>query len=140
MTQWLHVPQQFVRPEAKQLQQFALLLPVAVYLTCWSIGIAWPPTAIAVAVSGALALAGWYFPNALLKPIFISASLVALPIGWIVGELVLLVIYFGLVTPISLVFCILRRDALERTIERSAKSYWRAKPHPRPPSSYLRRW
>ena len=139
MTPWLHIPPHVLRPQAKQLKQFALVLPLAVGLICWWTSMAWLPAVIALAVGIVVAIIGWVRP-VVLTPLFVTASLVALPIGWIVGELVLLIVYFGMVTPIALVFRMLGRDGLERPIDRSAPSYWRAKPRAQSPTSYLRRW
>ena len=139
MTPWLHIPHQILRPQAKQLKQFALAQPLAVGLICWWTSVAWLPALVALSVGILVAIIGWYRP-VVLTPLFVIMSLVALPIGWIVGELVLLVVYFGMVTPIALMFRMLGRDALERPIDRSTPSYWRAKPRAQSPKSYLRRW
>jgi hypothetical protein len=131
--------QQIFHPRAVQLKQFALALPLAVLLICLGLGLGWLPSLIGLALAAIIAFIGWQMPI-VIKPIFIALSVIALPIGWIVGELLLLSVYFGLVTPIGLIFRIIRRDPLERTINRSAQSYWRPKSGPQQPSSYLRRW
>ena len=51
----------------------------------------------------------------------VSASL---PIGFVIARVVMGV-FFGVVTPIALVFRVTGRDALERTLDRGAATYWR---------------
>ncbi|MGN6544172.1 MAG: hypothetical protein ACTHK7_03925 [Aureliella sp.] len=94
---------------------------------------------VACQVSILLALAGWAYPL-VMKPLYVGLALLAYPIGLVVGELVMLAVYFGLITPIALVFRFTRRDALERKIDRDAQTYWRVKRQPDSVTSYLRRW
>jgi hypothetical protein len=135
----LQLPQAITRPTQRQLRQFAAVLPLAVLAIGWGLG--WSQLAITVATSAGalLAFAGWFLPS-VVKPIYVGVSLLAYPIGLIVSELVMLAVYFGLLTPIGIVFRATRRDGLERKIDREAETYWRAKKQPDSVSSYLRRW
>ena len=74
----------------------------------------------------------------LLRPVFVGASLLAFPIGFVVGEVLLAAIYFLVFTPIAIMFRLIGRDALDRRIDRSAVSYWRPKTQPRDVASYFR--
>ena len=73
-----------------------------------------------------------------IKALFLALAIVATPIGMVVGELALLLIYFGCFLPIGLVFRLFRRDALQLTIDRQAESYWERKRQPRSAASYYR--
>jgi hypothetical protein len=135
------------KPSDRQLRQFGWIALIALPLAGWLFsGKPWPAEATGVqrAVIGALAAVGILAavlavaqPQALRWP-FIGATLVALPIGLVVGEVVLVVIYFGLFLPVSVIFRLLGRDALERGIDRKRTSYWQAKPQPSGPESYFR--
>lgn len=135
------------RPNDRQLRQFGLISLVALPALGWwlsgrpgmsgwssnqqlAVGIA----AGAGLVMGVLAVAR---PQ-LLRHIFLAAMLLALPIGLVVGELSLLLMYFGLFAPISLLFRLLGRDALERRIDRQATTYWTPKSQPKNLESYFR--
>jgi hypothetical protein len=72
------------------------------------------------------------------RPVFIVASVVTYPIGLVVGELMLLVIYFSVFTPVAVVFRLIGRDALERKIDRGAATYWRVKERRGDAASYFR--
>lgn len=60
----------------------------------------------------------------LTKPIYLGLMIVAFPIGWIVSHLLMGIIYFFVITPIGLVFKLIRRDPLQRHFDRTARSYW----------------
>ena len=90
-----------------------------------------------LAAGVALAVAGIVAPVAL-KPIFVALTVLALPIGLIVGELMMLLIYFGVFMPIGLLLRLRKRDALELKYDRLATTYWKPKKQPTDVSSYYR--
>ena len=71
-----------------------------------------------------------------LRWLFVALSLLTAPIGLAVSELVLVVIYFGVLTPLATVFRLVGRDALERKLEPHAATYWQ----PHPPTTDARRY
>ena len=135
------------KPTDRQLRQFGWMALVALPLAGWLLsGKPWPADATSAqrAVIAGLAVVGLLAaglaalqPQALRWP-FVAATLIALPIGLVVGELILVVIYFVLFLPVSMVFRLLGRDSLERRIDRSAKTYWQPKAQPAGPESYFR--
>ncbi|MBI2823417.1 MAG: hypothetical protein HYX69_01860 [Planctomycetia bacterium] len=134
-------------PPDRQLRQFGWIALVGLPLAGWlASGKPWPADATTVqqTVVGVLAVLGAVCailaiarPRLLRLP-FLAAMLVALPIGLVVSEVMLLVIYFVLFVPVGLVFKLLSRDALERRIDKSAKTYWQPKAQPSGPESYFR--
>ena len=124
-------------PTARQLRQFGGACAVALPL----IGLAWQCTAptigILAAVGAALAAVGWVTPS-ILKPMFLVLSIAAIPIGLIVGEVAMMLVYFLVFVPIGLIFRLTQRDALHISVERSAGSYWAPKKQPRNVASYYR--
>ena len=91
------------------------------------------------AIGIAIVLIGLILPSAL-KPVFLALTVVATPIGMVVGEIAMLSIYFGLFVPIGLMFRVLHRDALQLKIDRQAESYWQAKKQPKNVASYYRQF
>jgi hypothetical protein len=59
-----------------------------------------------------------------LKPAFIGLTIAAWPIGWVVSNLTLALLYYGVFTPVSLVFRLIGRDPLNRMFDRQAPTYW----------------
>ncbi len=70
-----------------------------------------------------IACLGTWKPN-LNKPLFLGLTMLSMPIGIVVGEIALLLIYFGQIFPISIVFRLIGRDSLRLKIERNSESYW----------------
>src|SRR5262245_53530158 len=55
---------------------------------------------------------------------FVGLSLAAFPIGWVVSNLAVALLYYGIFTPVALVFRLIGRDALNREFDREATTYW----------------
>jgi hypothetical protein len=134
-------------PTDRQLKQFGIAALLFLPLIGW-LATGKPRTLAAanLPLLGSLAAVGLVFallaflkPRAL-QPVFVGASLVTLPIGLVVGEVVLLVIFFGLFTPMGLLFRLLGRDALQRRLDRGAKTYWQPKRQPDSPARYYQQF
>jgi len=81
----------------------------------------------------------------LLKPsaihwLFIGASVVAFPIGWVVSQLAMAVIFYLLITPLALVFRLCGRDVLRRKSPLNRTSFWLPKKTPEDVRSYFRQY
>lgn len=59
--------------------------------------------------------------------VFVVATL---PIGWAISMTIMFLFYYGLLTPVGLVFRIMKRDSLHRSWDAQANSYWT--PHTAP--------
>lgn len=59
-----------------------------------------------------------------LKPVYVGLMLITLPIGMIVGEGIMLLVYFGLIFPLSLIFRLVGRDELRLRKEKQAHTFW----------------
>ena len=127
-------------PSDRQLRQFGVgalvFLPV--------LGVIWSSSDLVVigslAVLGTL-LAGlsWIRPR-WVQPVFVALSLVTIPIGLVISEVTLLLLFIGLFYPIGIVFRLMRRDALQLCFIRKSSTYWQAKKQPAGPDSYYRQW
>ncbi len=129
-------------PPRKTLREFAaLFLVVFGALGIWEIlgkhrpERGWPILAASIVV-GSLGLARprW------VRWIYVGWMVLAFPIGWTVSQTILVLVYFGLFTPIGLYFRLVGRDPLERAIDRTRESYWTPKPQPVNPASYFKQF
>jgi hypothetical protein len=135
------------KPTDRQLREFGVgalvLLPLAGWMATGrplSFEAMNRPLMAGLVVAGAVLCGlGFVFPKAV-KPIFLGLSLAAFPIGLVVSELVLVVIYFGLFLPVSLVFRLIGRDALDRKFDATAASYWTRKRQREDVSQYFRQF
>ncbi len=118
-----------LNPNRKELRQFSVALIVATAvvggLLWWKLG---PnPWSKGLWMGGPIAgVLGLALPIAI-KPLFILLSVVAFPIGIVVGTLALAIVYYLMITPIGLLFRLLGRDPLHRRFDPSASTYWIAR-------------
>ena len=75
-----------------------------------------------------------------IRPIWVGCLLVTFPIGWVVSKVLLACLFYGLFTPVGLVFRLLGRDALARRYRPELATYWEPKPQPAGVRSYLRQF
>ncbi len=76
----------------------------------------------------------------LVYPVYFVMMLVALPIGFVISHTILAVVYYGLFTPLGLVFRLMRRDALHRGFDEQSSSYWVERPKNRGHERYFRQY
>jgi hypothetical protein len=137
--QWSDIP---FRPDRKTLRQFAgLWLIVFGGMGLWEIygrghrqlGLSIVALAMVVGVAG-LTRPQW------VRMIYVGWMVLAYPIGWTVSQVILLVMYFGLFTPIALIFRLIGRDPLQRSRRTGVESYWTPKPAPVDVRSYFKQF
>jgi TRAP-type C4-dicarboxylate transport system permease small subunit len=127
-------------PSRKLLRQFAgLFLVCFLGLAAWRIwqgrADVWAAGLAAVALG--VGLAGLVRPSAV-RLVYTGWMIVAFPIGWTVSRVALALVFYVVITPVALVFRVMRRDELQlRRADRRA-SYWRPKPRPESVREYLR--
>ncbi len=129
------------RASDRQLRQFAIALVV---FAVAAVALRWvrhgSPGAWAVgAASAAVAagIAGAFFPRRIAW-LFSVVTTVTYPVGLVVSEMMLVVLYFGVITPMALVCRLAGRDRLQRTIDRAAPTYWMPRRGVSEPSRYFR--
>jgi len=81
----------------------------------WQIG-------VALAVVGTLA-------PIVVKPLYYAWMTMALALGFVMTRVLLTIFFFLVLTPVALIFRLLRRDPLNRKLDRAAESYWIPKPY-----------
>ena len=76
----------------------------------------------------------------LLRPLYVGMSAVSLPIGFVVSHVVMALLFYGLFTPVALVFRLMGRDPLHRRFDPEADSYWVAREQTQDPLRYYRQF
>jgi hypothetical protein len=87
-------------------------------------------------VAVAVGVLGMIRPG-LFRPIFVGAMMATFPIGWLVSRVVLAGLFYGLFTPLGLLFRLRGRDVLERR-RPNRDSYWVPKETPADVRAYFR--
>ena len=127
------------QPTDRQLRQFGVITLVALPAVGWLWGASWSVIGYLTLAGALVAGIGLVRPQTL-KHLFIGLSLVATPIGLVVGELAMLLIYFCVFLPIGIVFRLTRRDSLQLRSTRDDNTYWEEKPAAASLESYFRQW
>lgn len=127
------------KPSDRELRQFGLIALAAFPLLGWMWGAGPLLLKILAAVGAVLAILGFIAPVAV-KPVYIGLCLVTMPIGLVVGEIMMALVFYGVFLPIGLVFRVMGRDALQLQLERAAPTYWAAKKKPNGAASYFQQW
>lgn len=124
------------KPDREELRKFGYIsLAAFTLIGVWLLfrhsifGIALSePTARAAAYTcwgiAALSLAGSLAAPAALRPLYVGLTAISLPIGFVVSHVLMAIIFYGMLTPIGLVFKLMGRDALQRQFDRSTSTYW----------------
>lgn len=126
-------------PGRRQLRQFAVFslfgMGMVGFLIRHGAG-SLTGASIAWAVGLLIFLIGLPFPDAIRLP-YVTIMAVTLPIGWLISNVLLRVIYYGVFTPLGLFFRMVGRDPL--ILKRpDTESYWRKFPQPKNVDSYYR--
>ena len=128
-------------PSPRQLRQFAWACPVGFTLIGWMLRHVgarewwwWPAAGLTLGL--VLLVVGLVRPLAL-RPIYAGAMAIALPIGWVISNLLVAVFFFLLITPLALFFRLIGRDPLALRA-RGAATHWHARPPHDDPRSYYR--
>ena len=72
--------------------------------------------------------AGVCFPEAL-APVFRVFTKVAHAIGWFNTRVILVLVYYLILTPIGLIMKLFRKDPLNRRLDKNAQTYWIKRTH-----------
>lgn len=130
-------------PTTRELRQFAgIWFPAFTIVLGLIINGRLGAFAIAVAIwtFGAAVLGLGLAKPVLVKWLFVGLSYVTFPIGWIVSNIVLLVIFYLLLAPLGLLLRLTGHDLLRRTLDPSARTYWRPRPTDVPIARYFRQY
>lgn len=132
----------FVDPTTRQLREFAFIgAAILAVLFIWqfiargslTIATAYAAAAIFAATIG-LTRPRW------LAPLFTTWMFLTFPIAWLFSTLLLAVVFYGLFTPLGLLFRLLGRDPLDRRWPADQNTYWQEKPAAENHRRYLKQF
>jgi hypothetical protein len=129
-------------PPLRVLRQFAALwLLFFAALACWQGLLEGNGTTALVLTGLALAIGplGLLRPQ-VVRPLFVGWMVLAFPIGWMVSRILMVLLFYGVFTPVGLVFKLMGRDALSRRYQPDKDTYWSPKAAPAGARSYFRQF
>jgi len=130
------------KPAKKVLRQFAaawlvIVLAWAVYF--WFARgqqkVGWVLGALAVIVGGL----GFMAPRAI-RWVYLGCMIVAFPIGWVVSQIMLAMLFYCVVTPVAVFFRLRRRDLLRGAPPEECATFWTPKTLPEELRRYFRQY
>ena len=134
--QWTEVTK---APPPRTLRQFAaLFLIVFGGLAAWRVwhGRTDASTLVLGGIGVVVGLVGLAWPPAV-RWIYTGWMIAVFPIGWTVSWLVLALLFYGVFTPVSVLFKLKQRDALGLR-RRDVQSFWAEKEQPKDVATYFR--
>ena len=125
-------------PTPRMLRQFAAGWLVCLLALAFRFGRHNTPVGLWLAVASLAGIIGLVMPRALYVP-FVVLIAAAFPIGWLMTQLVLALMFYCVLTPIAFIFRCRGRDALQlRKRERS--TLWETRHGQNPPEKYLKQF
>ncbi len=74
-------------------------------------------------LAGAVPVIGWTVP-AFMRIVYIGMAYAAFPIGFIVSYLIMVIVYYLVLTPMGLVMRLFGYDPMNRHFDESTETYW----------------
>ena len=129
-------------PSRKELKIFSLLLIVFFAVVA---GLAWrkgasAETAFLIAGGGAVVGIVGVLSPAFIRIVYVAWMAAVFPIGFVVSNVVLAAVFYGVVWPIGILTKLTGRDALQLRFDREAKTYWNVRQPTRDPRRYFRQY
>lgn len=129
-----------LKPTDKQLRDFGLIglcMCTVVVVLLLMLGKIGPiGTGIIAGISVVLFILS-RISTACIKPVYLVLIVVTFPIGWVLSHVLVAVFYYGIVTPVALVFKLIGRDPLHRAMDKDASTYWIPYDKERKPEDYF---
>ena len=116
-----------LNPPQRALRVFGVAAGIVFLgLGAWAWRAGWISTPVAtvsgmIGVHSLFAAIAWPAAN---RPLYVALSVLVWPIGFVVSYVMLGAMYFLVLTPLGLVFRLIRRDALRLRAPRSSDTYW----------------
>lgn len=116
-----------LNPPPEKLRQFGWIAPVMLTIIAivmrWRFGMSWTGVS-GLCLAGLLVLLASRISTKLVRPVYVGLILAGFPIGWLVSHVMMFAFYFGILTPLAILFRLLGRDSLQRRWDRQRESYW----------------
>ncbi len=130
-------------PSRKVLRDFGIIAliacPILAGLFYWQDVFSMPAATI-IALLGLVLFVISRLSAILTRWLFVGLTLLAAPIGFVVGIIVLAVIFFGLLTPLGLFFRLIGRDILRFRKDDPSSSNWLVHTQNKDPKRYYRQF
>lgn len=129
-------------PSRKELRVFSLLLigfgAIVAMILFRRLESQTPAVAVLI-VTSAIGVIGLAAPP-LIRPLYVVWMALAFPIGWTVSHLMMLAVYYLVLTPIGVAMRLCGRDPMQRRFDRGTQTYWLPRTPRKDLKSYFRQF
>jgi hypothetical protein len=129
------------KPTARVLRQFAAAW--LIFFLLFAANQIWRRgnvhAGLTLGIVALVGIIGLVKPNSL-RWLFLGASIAAFPIGWLVSQIVLALMFYGVMTPLGLFWRIRRRDLLQLRAKPGQSSFWISRDAEPAPERYLKQF
>ena len=129
-------------PTPKDLRVFAALQIVFFAIVAFLVNDRTGSTAAPVwivCISAVVGIVGLVGPS-LIRPVYVAWMVAVFPLGWASSHIILLVVYYFVVTPIGLIMRACGRDPMRREFDRDATTYWIPRKQPTGTNRYFKQF
>jgi hypothetical protein len=129
-------------PSRRQLTVFGLLWLVFFGIlgaTAWWKNGSFVAPSVFWAIGTLVPALGLIWPE-VLRIVYLLATYVSFPIGFVVSYVILAVVYYIVLTPIGLIMRLFGYDPMQRSFDHSAKTYWSPRKQDESTEQYFRQF
>jgi hypothetical protein len=138
----MELPRHLLKPDAKTLRQFAwgwVIFFGALAIVKFAIQHRMQP-AMWLGITAVVGVLLNLLVPVVFRWIFVVWMVLAYPIGWVVSQVALALMFYCIITPVALIFRVTGRDRLRRFKPANATTYWIAKKMPDDVRRYFRQY
>jgi len=117
-----------IKTEQRQLQSFSRVMAIAFLILGFIVFVRQKPEFLLLWLTGVLFLAIGMIRPLWLAPVYVVWMKFAFCLSWVNTRILLAVIFYAVLTPVSLAMKLLRFDPLDRAINKHKASYWIPRP------------
>ena len=138
MLTWSELP---LKPTNRMLRQFAAAWLVLFLATGLRriLGHGHPAVGYALCAVAMIGVVGLIFPRTI-RWLFLAATILAFPIGWVVTQVMLAIMFYLVLTPVGWYFRVRGRDELQLRNKPEQSSYWVTRDEAPEPERYLQQF
>jgi hypothetical protein len=136
---WSELP---LKPSAKALRQFAGAW--LVFFSLWGLQQWFGKSRaelgqVLCIIAVVIGVLGLIKPPAV-RWLFVTWMMLAFPIGWVISQIALLILFYGMITPVALFFRLRGRDLLSRKPAPERGTFWVDKSNPSDTRGYFNQY
>lgn len=138
----MELPRHLLKPNAKTLRQFAWgwLIFFGALATCKFAIQHHPKPAMWLGITAVIGIVLHLLVPGVFRRVFVVWMVLAYPVGWVVSQIALALMFYCIITPVALIFRMTGRDRLRRIKPANATTYWIKKEMPADVRRYFQQY